>query len=288
MVSTIHLLRSGLAELIPHRRPARVDLFKGAAFPVQVVDDLNAPETIESMRKLSPEIIVFGGTPQILSADWGQTASRYLLNVHPSPLPDQRGSCPIWWSIVDEAPEMGVTIHRLDPGVDDGPILLRLAEPLQRDWTGGQLLDWILETIPLAVDEALQLVRAGDENLIPQGDAMARTRRWPRQVHRRIDWQNDTTATILKKVRAGTAPYPLRPSFFLRGRPFEIGRAEALSPTPYLTNDLTPQPGTVMAWSLDSIDVATRDGIVRLSGLTLFGWKVRCDRIVLAPGQLAD
>ena len=280
-------LNAIVSSLLPTLSVSDEDLFKGAAVRPSVVDDLNAPQVVDSVRKHEADVVIFGGTPQILKEAWQHGAWRYLLNVHPSPLPRQRGSCPIWWSIVDGEEHKGVTVHRLEPGVDDGPMLAQLVEPLTEQTTGGQLLDWILEKIPLVLDEAVERIRTSTEELRPQDESRATIRRWPRKIHRRIHWRVDGTDMIVRKARAGQAPYPLQPFFTMRGRPIELGSAEAVNPRRYFTNGLAPQPGMVLAWSTDWLDIATIDGAVRLSDLSLFGWTVPCDRLALSIGEFA-
>ena len=61
-----------------------------------------------------------------------------VINLHPSYLPYCRGKDPNFWSIVDEV-EFGVSIHKVTPGIDDGPIIFQ--KKIKKSWVdNGQTL----------------------------------------------------------------------------------------------------------------------------------------------------
>src|SRR5574340_415096 len=65
--------------------------------------------------------------------------ARGSFNVHASLLPALRGAAPIQRAILAGCAETGITIMKMDAGMDTGPILHRVATPIAPDETGGEL-----------------------------------------------------------------------------------------------------------------------------------------------------
>ena len=135
-------------------------------------DRLRAPDAIEAVLALHPDLLVL--------ADYGQIVPAALLgvrlgalNLHPSLLPRHRGSTPIPAAILAGDRETGVSLMRMDEGLDTGPIIDQ--ERLTLDAT---------ETTP-ALEAALEHVAAGllDRNL-GRWIRGHRTRRPPRSLAR--------------------------------------------------------------------------------------------------------
>jgi methionyl-tRNA formyltransferase len=57
-----------------------------------------------------------------------------LLNIHNSPLPHYRGVSPINWALKDNRTEHGITIHKITPGIDDGPIIAQCKYSIYPDF----------------------------------------------------------------------------------------------------------------------------------------------------------
>lgn len=100
-------------------------------------------------------------------------ASDRLFNVHFSKLPAYRGVATSVWPILRGEPETGVTFHRIDAGVDTGPVLLQRTFPLGADWTARDLyLRYLAEGLVL-FREAVELLRSGKALETPQDESGA-------------------------------------------------------------------------------------------------------------------
>ena len=83
--------------------------------------------------EVGPDIVLTLGWPFILTeASLAHKPRILFLNSHPSLLPRHRGFSPFWGAIRDGDAEAGATVHEIAPGIDDGPILLQTAFPLDR------------------------------------------------------------------------------------------------------------------------------------------------------------
>lgn len=125
------VLRSKVIESSLRRRNARVrDLLVLPESIHQRVPDLvisahqfNSPPTCEQVAAWRPDLIVTSGVP-ILRDAWLQMATHGCINVHFGIAPDYRGEHTLFHPLLERQWEkLGFTIHRLDKGVDSGPIL---------------------------------------------------------------------------------------------------------------------------------------------------------------------
>jgi methionyl-tRNA formyltransferase len=87
------------------------------------VDDVNGEAFRNRLAGSGAELIVSYHFDQILSAATIAAAPMGGVNVHAALLPRHRGPAPTIHALMDEAPEFGVTVHRLAPAIDAGPIL---------------------------------------------------------------------------------------------------------------------------------------------------------------------
>jgi methionyl-tRNA formyltransferase len=86
---------------------------------------------IEELRSLKPDLIAVAAFGQILPQSILDLPRFGCVNVHTSLLPKYRGAAPIQWAILNDEPETGVTIMKMDVGMDTGPILTQERTPIQ-------------------------------------------------------------------------------------------------------------------------------------------------------------
>lgn len=122
------------------------------------------------------------------------------INVHPSKLPRYRGMAPVHWAIRNGDPEIGVTVHRLDAGVDTGPILAQVdGIPLDDDVTQENVRSRLAPAVREALATALERVVAGDQGEPQRGDAGPRAG-WFEPGFSVVDW-SQPARSIHNQVR---------------------------------------------------------------------------------------
>lgn len=117
---------------------------------------LREPEALDQIRFWGPDVIVVAAFGQILRQEVLDLPAFGCLNVHASLLPRWRGAAPINAAILHGDEETGVTIMKMDPGLDTGPILSQRAVPITPDETAGSLFEklsrlgaeLLLDTLP--------------------------------------------------------------------------------------------------------------------------------------------
>ena len=222
---------------------------------------LRAPESIATILALAPELVVL--------ADYGQIVPRPLLevrhgalNLHPSLLPRHRGATPIAAAILAGDSETGVTLIRMDEGLDTGPIVAQRPVPLTGTETAAEL-ERALETIAGALlDEHLGPWLRGEIEARPQpaeGATLTRTlrredgrldpRRPARELERQVrayqPWPGSFVDTDLGRLAVwassvGAATDRPPGSFGPRGL--------STSDSELLLHEVQPAGGSRMAW----------------------------------------
>ena len=190
--------------------------------PVEQPARIKAPEVLERLQQLDPEVIVVVGYGQILPQSILDVPRLGCVNVHASLLPKYRGAAPINWAIANGETVTGVTTMRIERRLDAGDILLKreveigpiesapeLAERLAR--VGAELL---VETLAGLERETL-VGEKQDETEATYAPLLKREDGW-------IDW-NLTAGEVLNRIR-GFAPWP--GSFTsLRGKRLHVRQA---------------------------------------------------------------
>lgn len=177
-----------------------------AGIPVFQPEKLRRVEAIDELRQWNAELYVVAAFGQILPQAVLDIPRFGSINVHASLLPRWRGAAPIQAAIRAGDSETGITIMKMDAGLDTGPILSQRAIPIAADETGQSLHDklaqlggdLLIETLPGYID--------GTIRPIPQDDALATFAPRIDKDEGRIDW-TQSAAQIERTMRAFT-PWP--------------------------------------------------------------------------------
>lgn len=124
--------------------------------PVLQPEKLREPAAMTQLREWKPDLIVVAAFGQILKKDVLELPQYGCINVHASLLPRWRGAAPINAAILAGDEEIGVTIMKMDVGLDTGPMLSKKSMRLTPDLTTGLALqalsqigaDLLIETLP--------------------------------------------------------------------------------------------------------------------------------------------
>lgn len=119
------------------------------------------------------EALIVAAYGQILHPDTLYAAEEGAWNVHASLLPKYRGAAPVERSIMNGERETGVTVMRMDEGLDTGPIALQRTVEIPPDMTGGELTELLARVGSKAIVEVLDMVEAGTVTLTEQNSLHA-------------------------------------------------------------------------------------------------------------------
>ncbi|MFF3373844.1 enoyl-CoA hydratase-related protein [Streptomyces sp. NPDC002680] len=206
----------------------------------------------EAVRRHAPQLIVAPMLKtEIPEEVW---AAHACLVVHPGPVGD-RGPSSLDWAIHEGADQWGVTVLQADGEMDAGDVWAsvecRIPQVPKSELYRGEIADAAIEAVMLAVERF-----AGGTHVPRKQDATGarmRSRPYLDQSVRRIDWAEDSTRIVLRKLRAadsqpGVLDVLLGGEWYLHG-----GHPETV---------LRGRPGELLATRAGAVCRATRDGAV--------------------------
>lgn len=177
-----------------------------AGVPVLAPDKPRGEPFLTALRSLRADLFLVAAYGEILPATVLATAPHGALNIHASLLPAYRGAAPVTRAILDGRRTTGITIMRMDAGLDTGPICLQAEEPIHPDDTAGSLTARLAGLgAPLAV-EALERLTAGTLPEAPQDDAAASHAPKVDASEARLDWTRP--AAELERAARAFDPWP--------------------------------------------------------------------------------
>jgi methionyl-tRNA formyltransferase len=231
------------------RQPVRLDAEARAGLPAQRPDLL--------------VVVAYGLLLPRWMLDWPVAAS---INVHASLLPRWRGASPIQQAILAGDAETGISIMRLTPGLDRGPVYSQRATAIGRSETAGELHDRLATIGAALLIETLPGVLGGTVEPVAQNEADATYAPRIRKRDAVLDWMRPATE-LERRVRAFN-PWPVAEARTADGVRLRIWDAEALSAPPGAS------PGSVLATGAAGIDVAAGEGRLRLTRVQPPGGRV--------------
>ena len=227
-------------------------------------------QVLEQLRALTADLMVVAAYGQILPQAMLDLPTFGCLNVHTSLLPRYRGAAPIQWAILDDLPETGVTIMKMDAGLDTGDILLPRETAIVHDGatadTAGTLQDRLAALGGGLVVEALTLAERGELRPCKQPlDGVTYAHKVDK-VHAQVDWASSALQSE-RRVRA----FDPAPGAWtgLDGVLVKLWRAEVASGP----GDPDVPCGSVVSVGSAGIDVACGEGVLRLTELQRSGGK---------------
>jgi methionyl-tRNA formyltransferase len=188
-------------------KPPAIKLEAGAlGLPTIQPSKLTEPSALQRIRDWAPEVIVVAAFGQLLRREMLELPEHGCINVHASLLPRWRGAAPIQAAIAAGDAESGVTIMRMDEGLDTGPMIAQSSVPIDSQDTGGSLADKLARLGADLLPVALRGYLAG--SIVPQPQDSADATKAP--LLKKEDGHLDPlmpASTLERRVRAFN-PWP--------------------------------------------------------------------------------
>jgi methionyl-tRNA formyltransferase len=223
------------------------------------------PEFIEELRTQQPDLIVVAAYGQILPPAILELPRFGCLNVHTSLLPRHRGAAPIQWAILEGDAETGVTIMKMDAGLDTGDMLTKVTTPITDADNAQTLHDRLAELGAGLLVRTIPEYTAGCITPQPQPAEGATYARKITKEDGRLDW-NQPARSLWNRLRAFT-PWPGAFTFFPaepKPRLLKIWAAE-------IAFQAASQPGQVIAADKVGVTVGCGENALRITALQLEG-----------------
>ena len=214
-------------------------------------ENVNEPATLAQIYAWHPDVIAVVAFGQFLRQPLLEMPRHGCVNCHFSLLPKYRGASPVVAAITAGEKLTGVTVMRMGPGMDDGPIMLQAYEPIYSDVTGGMLMNDLATVGGVTLAKALCLLAEG--KLPPEVKQCEEDATYAHKLKKTdglIDWAAPVLA-IERRIRA-YSPWPGCHTF-LPERFRRKGNSGRLAVTrAKIVNNLedswrSAQPGSVLA-----------------------------------------
>lgn len=188
--------------------PAAAADMVGSRPPVFTHPPTGMRETfLAELRGLAPVLGISVSYSRILWPELLDLFPHGVVNLHNGKLPAYRGANVLQWAIINGETETAATLHRMDGGIDTGPVIAAAAVPIHRDDSARALRDRLCAAGDRLLDQWVPRLLAESVPGTPQAEVCART--WPprRPEDGKIDWSR-TDEDIYHLVRALLPPWP--------------------------------------------------------------------------------
>lgn len=217
--------------------------------PVRV----KAPDFVDVLRGLAPDLIVVVAFGQILSKEILSLPPLGCINVHASLLPRYRGAAPMQWAIVRGEKETGVTTMFMDEGLDTGDMLVRETLPITQAMTAAELHDAMMKLGADVLEKTLFSLSEGTLKRTPQDDALSTYAPLLDKEVGRIDWKKSAQEIhdLVRGLNSWPGAYTM-----LEGQKFKIWRTRLA--------EGTAEPGEIVSVTKQGLLVGTGEGMLEI------------------------
>lgn len=240
-----------------------------AGLTVEQPESLKDDEARAQLAAYRPDLMVVVAYGLILPRKVLAIPRLGCWNVHGSLLPRWRGAAPIQRAVLAGDRETGVDLMQMEAGLDTGPTLIRRATPITRDDTGGSVHDRLAVLGAEALAEGLARVMAGETLAsTPQPEQGVTYAHKLDKAEALLDFSLPAMG-LERKVRAFN-PWPVAEAD-IAGERVRVWDAHALDRDDAKQDPHQASPGSVIAASRQGIDVASIDGVLRITSVQRAG-----------------
>lgn len=206
------------------------------------------------LQEHSPDVVFVKTFPFLIPAECLSIPKHGFINFHYAPLPEWRGSNPLFWMIRNQVKEAGVSIHKMDEAFDSGDLILQHRIPLAAEATFG-LLCTQLAYLGLELTQVLlQQMATGTTKAEPQDNSKAKWYGRPTPADLFVNW-NTMQAEEIQALAKACNPWNKGAATTGNGWVFGITEASVV------TQATTQPPGTILELDAEKgLVIACRNG----------------------------
>ena len=220
---------------------------------------------VEQLKQMRPDVIVVVAFGQIISRDILDIPQYGCINVHASLLPKYRGAAPIQWEVIDGEEQAGVTIMRMDEGIDTGDMIAKTTFMVSAEETGGSLFAKSSQAGAQLLVKVLDDIKSG--RAVYEKQPQISPTPYAKMISKQmglIDFNEE--AVVIERLIRGLNPWP---SAYTKidGKTLKLWSAIVS------TDETGNKPGTLVAKDQQVIWIQTGKGLLGIKELQLEGKK---------------
>jgi len=241
--------------------------------PVLQPDKLKSPSFLAELQDLQPDLLVVVAFRMLPEQVW-KLPPMGTINLHASLLPQYRGAAPINRVLMNGETETGLTTFFIEKEIDTGKIILQETVPVDPDEDAGSLHDKMMNTGASLLVRTVRAIAGGNPPLIDQ-TALIRKQEELKTAPKiftedcRVDWDQETEV-VYNHIR-GLAPYPAAWTI-LKNQAGEEKILKIFAAEKEIL-PVNEKPGTLLTDDENALEIACRNGIIRLTRIQLEGKK---------------
>jgi UDP-4-amino-4-deoxy-L-arabinose formyltransferase/UDP-glucuronic acid dehydrogenase (UDP-4-keto-hexauronic acid decarboxylating) len=227
--------------------------------------DFKYSSKLDKNDLLGLDFVISHNWPYIISRQFLDAPKFGILNAHPGDLPRYRGNACLNWAILNFETNVALTIHKMDSGLDTGPILFKSYRSLTNKTNITELYDWLDHQMPIDFNAAVSRLSAqGDSAFKHQNKKVVPLRCYPRTPKdSEIDWSL-SALKIQALIRASTHPFKGAYTFDSEQTLLRIHSAEITQ----CDFEYLSIPGSILEADSIGLKVSTGNGILYLTSIS--------------------
>ena len=162
---------------------------------------LNQEEEIEHIKSLKPDIVVVVAYGKILPINLLNLKNIHFINVHASLLPRWRGAAPIQRAIMNMDSETGISIMKIEPELDSGPVMLQSKIKINPNLNCEELSNELSKIGAKLILDALELIKENKAKFMSQNETEITYAKKIEKTEAKINWREDAQ-NIIAKINA--------------------------------------------------------------------------------------
>ncbi len=228
--------------------------------PVRCPISLDEKKEIDHFKELKPDLVIVVAYGKILPEKLLNLENLMFLNVHASLLPRWRGAAPIQRAIMNMDKETGISIMKIEPKLDAGPVLIQSKLKISNEINYDEMSLKMSDLGAKLIIEALSLIKNNKANFKTQDETKVLYAKKIEKFESKINW-NEDAEVIIAKIRA----FSSNPGcwFELNGARIKIIKA--------IKKDITGKAGTIVD---NKMTIACKKDAVRILELKKEGKKL--------------
>lgn len=249
------------------RDEALLRLAEQYSIPVELSENINSPDFIDTVKKYNADLFVSMSFNQIFRDEIRNLPKQKTINCHAGKLPFYRGRNILNWALINDEKEFGITVHYMDSGIDTGDIILQETYPITDLDDYGTLLKRAYDGCADILYMAIKRIQNNEVKVIKQSDIdpigmYCGIRGEGDEI---IDW-NQNSREVFNFIRALCTPGPQATSW-ISGNKITINKAKLVEGAHSYKNI----PGQVIGKTSDGLLIKTGDTILEITEYTYLG-----------------